>query len=1011
MDTEMNAAENKCSRCGTKLPAGIDAESCRKCLLEIGLESGTDFSLGNMAETLPHRGEPTANFNAELRYAQSGLKRYRDLQSIHDWSGGTVYRAFHEGLQRFVLLRVLVSSANDDARREFLRRAEKLSHVNHPHIAATLEAGVDHGTTYVAEEWVDASPVDGFQPRSWRQRWAEGFFPNGELMQAMRAAASGLAAIHEAGLTHDRISPDSIVRDKGGNIKLVGLGEASESGDDRFAVPTSIPRATVAADLFQLGATFCFLTTGKVPTDLDPNLDGRVLARRLKQCNRGLRIDMCRLIAGCIARDSHSNIAIQNRATADVENEKAAENPFESAARNDCLLYATAADVVDELNSLLKSGAVRIDWRRRFSSGHSELLCCVFVLAMAYSFIRVPNASTGNGDFDFWIPVMFFVLPIFYVVVLETCLGWTIVRRAFGMRLLDHSGLRAVWWQRLSRALQKSLLLVLLIALPPMIVSILPLSALPSWLTILLLQSLLLFLPALGMYLPSRWIPSRWTTYDLFAGVTWGEETLATAKSLPVGTLAATPSARLTSPTCIVDQYELYESLGSGGMGQVFRGRDRILGRDVAIKLLSGSLVDNPLLLERFQREARLAAKVNHPGVAKVFSNGVWNRTPYIAMELVPGSNLQQRIKEIGPLKLSIAWDYTIQAAEALRAADRSGVVHRDVKPANLMVTDDGKLKVADFGVSRSVSLDRAEDSQEITELSKTEVGTIVGTPAYMAPEQAMGKEVDCRCDMYALGMTLYHMLSGQAPFKAKNTVEMLARQMSDQPASLLGQVHGLTHDQSAVLERMVAKQPADRYASYDELLDALQLHAPGTDRLASPLKRIAAEACNLVVWYLIFFAGVLTAYFGSIVFDTNKVVFRGMFAASHVLVLLAILWMTVIEVGQRGKNIGKRSLGLRVVRVNGERIGYKRAAVRFVVAYPFFAVYFPRALLEVISNTFWRLPNEFYVWYGLQLIVVIVSVIMMWTRSDRRTLHDLAAGTMVIRDKRPHTPAQNVRG
>ena len=248
----------------------------------------------------------------------------------------------------------------------------------------------------------------------------------------------------------------------------------------------------------------------------------------------------------------------------------------------------------------------------------------------------------------------------------------------------------------------------------------------------------------------------------------------------------------------------------------MFRGLDSVLGRPVAIKLLSGSLVRNPLLLERFQREARLAAKVNHPGVAKVFGNGVWEQTPYIAMEFVPGKNLQDVIKEQGRMPLATAWEYVTQAADALRAADRSGVVHRDIKPANLMVTEDGRLKVTDFGVSRSVTVDHGE----------TEHGTIVGTPAYMAPEQAMGKEVDCRSDIYSLGMTLYHMLAGHAPFAASSTVEMLARQMSESPRSLFGEVHGMTLDQAAVLERMIAKKPAERYSNYDELLGDLNRHA-----------------------------------------------------------------------------------------------------------------------------------------------------------------------------------------
>jgi serine/threonine protein kinase len=1011
--------------------------------LELGLEPGTAFSLGSFAEaeTLPPRGVSSKFFNADHSNQQTGMNRYRDLVAIHDWSAGTVYRAFHEGLQRFVLLRVLESSVDDNSRREFISRAEKLSQLNHPHIAATLEAGVDHGTTYIAEEWVDGSPVDGFQPRSKRQRWAEGFFPNIELMEVMRAVASGLAAIHQAGLTHDRLSPDSIVRDKGGNIKLVDLGEASESSDTRFAMPireasigdkeTRVSNATanqpsVEADLFRLGATFCFLTTSKLPTELDPNLDRHVLARRLKQCNRGLRNDLCHLIAGCIAGDPIAANAKPRRPVTGNGSGQSGENPYKSTAQAGRNRYATAEEVVDELSRLLQSGSVRIDWRRRFYSGYLEPICVLVLASPLYSILGIGGAAKEPDSIGFWKPVLFVCSPIFYAFVLETCLGWTIVRRAFGMRLLDHAGERGVWWQRMWRAFQKTVLLVLLLALPatiiPLLTSLLAPADLPlsgqfsGMISMLILIPILqLIMPTLGLYLPSRWIPSRWTFYDLQAGMTWGEETQVTAKRPAESTLAVTPSSRLTSPTCIVDQYELYESLGSGGMGQVFRGRDRILGRDVAIKLLSGSLVDNPLLLERFQREARLAAKVDHPGVARVFGNGVWNQTPYIVMELVPGSNLQQQIKEMGTLPLSTAWDYTIQAAEALRAADRSGVVHRDIKPANLMVTGDGRLKVTDFGVSRSVSLDCSGESQGLAEMfatgvDATGVGVIVGTPAYMAPEQAMGKEVDRRSDIYALGMTLYHMLSGRAPFKADDAVSMLAQQMWEQPASLLGKVSALTFEQAGVLERMIAKQPADRYYSYDELLIDLRFHAPGTDRLASPLKRITAEALNLVALYLLFTVGMSMASLGFIFLDRSMA--RWMIVGFFLLVLLAIFSMNILWVKRHGKTLGKRVLALRVVDASGAKIGYLRAAVRFMVTYPLLAFYFPNFLVEIVADR--RSPTPAYVWYGLlmiQLTMVIVSVVMMWRRSDRRTLHDLAAGTIVVNDKQRDFPTKTLSG
>ena len=448
----MNPSPRQCTRCGAILSGAATHDSCQKCLLEIGLASGTDFSIGGLAETLPHRDGvrfDRAGENSELTPTTrgSGIEQYQDLQAVHDWSGGTIYRAFHEGLQRYVLLRVLESSADDEARREFLSRAEKLSHLNHANTAATLEAGVDRGVAFVAEEWVEGSPIDGFRPRNRRQRWAEGFFPNDELIRVMRDAASGLNAIHETGVTHDRINPDSIVIDIGGVVRLVGLGEASESSDDRFSsMPNEASGSeqsdrSVAADLFRFGATFCFLTTGQLPVQLDPMLSTNLLARRIKSINPGLRIELCQVIAGCCSRPSA--LPERPRQVSDEESSLEAtprvDNPYRSARANDSGGFRSANEIVNELNRLRRFEASRVSWRSRFYSGYLEAFCCLLIAALMYSFL------TGQFDNDRKeIPVSLtssiYLSPILYAIVFETLFGWTLIRRLFGMRLLNHAG-------------------------------------------------------------------------------------------------------------------------------------------------------------------------------------------------------------------------------------------------------------------------------------------------------------------------------------------------------------------------------------------------------------------------------------------------------------------------------------------------------------------------------------------------------------------------------------------
>src|SRR5215831_11636938 len=212
--------------------------------------------------------------------------------------------------------------------------------------------------------------------------------------------------------------------------------------------------------------------------------------------------------------------------------------------------------------------------------------------------------------------------------------------------------------------------------------------------------------------------------------------------------------------------YEIVAPLGAGGMGEVYRANDIRLGRTVAVKICSEHLS------ERFEREARAVAALNHPNICTLHDVG----PDYLVMELIEGPTLAERI-ERGPIPLREALEIARQIAEALQAAHEKGVVHRDLKPANIKLTEDGKVKVLDFGLAKALQGDaRSRDGSDSPTLSfqASEAGIILGTAAYMSPEQAKGKSVDRRADVWSFGVVLFEMLTGRQMFTAEATTEIL---------------------------------------------------------------------------------------------------------------------------------------------------------------------------------------------------------------------------------------------
>jgi len=261
--------------------------------------------------------------------------------------------------------------------------------------------------------------------------------------------------------------------------------------------------------------------------------------------------------------------------------------------------------------------------------------------------------------------------------------------------------------------------------------------------------------------------------------------------------------------------YEITAPIGAGGMGEVYRARDTTLGRDVAIKVLPAAFAQDAERLARFEREAKVLASLSHPGIAGIFGLHEWNGAGFLAMELVPGEDLAETLKK-GPVPLADALDIARQVAAALEAAHEQGVIHRDLKPANVRITPNGQVKVLDFGLAKALESATAPDaardsgmSPTITSLG-TVAGVILGTAAYMAPEQARGKGVDKRADIWAYGCLLFEMLSGRRPFDGETISDTLAAVLAREPdwSLLPGTTPAAVRH---LLERCLEKDPKRR--------------------------------------------------------------------------------------------------------------------------------------------------------------------------------------------------------
>jgi eukaryotic-like serine/threonine-protein kinase len=275
----------------------------------------------------------------------------------------------------------------------------------------------------------------------------------------------------------------------------------------------------------------------------------------------------------------------------------------------------------------------------------------------------------------------------------------------------------------------------------------------------------------------------------------------------------------MTQSRLVGGRYELGELLGYGGMAEVHRGRDIRLGRDVAIKVLRADLARDPSFLARFRREAQSAAGLNHPSIVSVYDTGEDVGTegtaqPYIVMEYVEGRTLRDILKAEGRLPARRAMEIVADVAAALDFSHRSGLVHRDVKPANVMITQTGAVKVMDFGIARAVADNAA---------TVTQTANVIGTAQYLSPEQARGEAVDARSDVYSTGCLLYELVTGSPPFQGDSPVAVAYQHVRENATAPSSRVQGLPRALDSIVMKALAKNPQNRYQTAGEMRSDLQ--------------------------------------------------------------------------------------------------------------------------------------------------------------------------------------------
>ena len=443
---------------------------------------------------------------------------------------------------------------------------------------------------------------------------------------------------------------------------------------------------------------------------------------------------------------------------------------------------------------------------------------------------------------------------------------------------------------------------------------------------------------------------------------------------------------------CDFGGYRLLRFLGRGGMGAAFEAEQTSTGRRVALKMLSQNL-ESAEIRGRFLREGRLAAGISHPNSLYVFGTEEIDGIPVITMEIADRGTLADQLQENGPLPVPEAVDVVLGLIAGLEAAQAAGVLHRDVKPSNVFVDAEGGVKVGDYGLS--VSTVATIDS------FATATGVVLGTPAYAAPEQLRGDEVDLRADIYSVGATLYSLLTDQAPIAGKNPVQIVAAVLDEKPKLLTELRRDVPTGLALVVARCLAKRPEQRFASYQALREALRPFSSEVPQPAPWSKR--SVACVMDEFLASLVPGsVAAAWYG--VGSIAELSWSQGWPLRLGLVLWYVAYFGLAE-GRGGIGLGKRLIGLRVVCEDGRPVGYGRALLRplLVGVLRYLAVLTAGlfaslgwGLVATMGLEQQRLLAALF-WSGSYLCLVLAPLATMRRRNGQAVLWDLLTGTRVV--------------
>ena len=434
--------------------------------------------------------------------------------------------------------------------------------------------------------------------------------------------------------------------------------------------------------------------------------------------------------------------------------------------------------------------------------------------------------------------------------------------------------------------------------------------------------------------------------------------------------------------------YRIIRLLGQGGMGEVYECEHIPSGRRVALKVMSHALAGDQDR-KRFLREGRLAASVNHPNVVYIHGSEEIDGMPVIAMELVHGGTLHDRLKREGPLPISEAVAVVLQMIAGLETAHAAGILHRDIKPANCFVTPEGAVKIGDFGLSVS-TLARGESLL-------TAAGSVMGTPAYASPEQLRGEELDVRSDIYSVGATLYHLLTGKTPYSATEFVKLITEVLEKQPAAPNAVRKDIPAELSRIVLRCLAKNREARFQNYDQLRDALLPFRAADQAPAHPARRILAGIIDDLFAYGPSF--LFLAYWS---FDPLDHFVRERTPVSAMVWGVFYGWYLLyygLAEGFWGAAIGKTICGLRVVGTDGHVAGVPRGVLRASI-YVLPTLLPSLIYLALVSKADMRASlarGDEMITDWLWWLAFLLLFVTMRRRNGFAAIHDLLSGTRVI--------------